>query len=153
MKKLVVLLMCMWAVSTFAQDSTKCNVSKYVSYGLSLSNNSDFKSGTFTSLEFGLMSNDITMGLAIGRGNLVGIFDKNDNIRNYYYELKLSPYFPIGKLYGNVIMGVGGYMDTKHNFIEYGFGLSYTHNKMGYGVCYSNWDGFDYITPYISYNF
>jgi len=152
MRKLVLLVMCMWAVSTFAQDSTKCNVGKYVSWGVSLSNNSDFNTGSYSSLEFGVVCNDVAFGLALGRGSLDGIF-KNDDIRNYFYEVKVAPSFPIGKVYGSVILGVGSYIDTKHNFIEYGLGVSYTHNKIGYGVSYTNWDGVDYITPSISYNF
>ncbi len=152
MRKLVLLVMCMWAVSTFAQDSTKCNVGKYVSWGVSLSNNSDFNTGSYSSLEFGVVCNDVAFGLALGRGSLDGIF-KNDDIRNYFYEVKVAPSFPIGKVYGNIILGIGSYIDTKHNFIEYGLGVSYTHNKIGYGVSYTNWDGVDYITPSISYNF
>jgi hypothetical protein len=152
MRKLVLLVMCMWAVSTFAQDSTKCNVGKYVSWGVSLSNNSDFNTGSYSSLEFGVVCNDVAFGLALGRGSLDGIF-KNDDIRNYFYEVKVAPSFPIGKVYGNIILGVGSYIDTKHNFIEYGLGVSYTHNKIGYGVSYTNWDGVDYVTPSISYNF
>lgn len=152
MRNLLVVLMCMWAVSTFAQDSTKCNVGKYVSWGVSLSNNSDFNTGSYSSLEFGVVCHDVAFGLALGRGSLDGIF-KNDNIRNYFYEVKVVPSFPIGKVYGNIIMGVGSYIDTKHNFIEYGLGVSYTHNKIGYGVSYTNWDGVDYVTPSISYNF
>lgn len=153
MKKVVLVLMCMWAVSTFAQDSTKCNVNKYISWGVSLSNNSDFNTGSYSSLEFGVVSNDVAFGLALGRGSLEGIFGGKDDITNYFYELKVAPSFPIGKVYGNIIMGVGGYMNTKRNFIEYGLGVSYTHNKIGYGVSYTNWDGVDYITPSISYNF
>ena len=30
MRKVLVLAMCMWALGTFAQDSTKCSVNKYV---------------------------------------------------------------------------------------------------------------------------
>ena len=152
MRKLVLLVMCMWAVSTFAQDSTKCNVGKYVSWGVSLSNNSDFNTGSYSSLEFGVVCNDVAFGLALGRGSLDGIF-KNDDIRNYFYEVKVAPSFPIGKVYGNIILGVGSYIDTKHNFIEYGLGVSYTHKKIGYGVSFSNWDGVDYVTPSITYNF
>jgi hypothetical protein len=118
-----------------------------------MSNNSDFNTGSYSSLEFGVIYNDVAAGLVFGRGSLQGVFDKTDNIRNYFYELKVSPSFPIGKVYGNIILGVGGYIDTKHNFIEYGLGVSYTHKKIGYGVSFTNWDGVDYVTPSITFNF
>ena len=128
-------------------------LNKYVSWGVSMSNNSDFNTGSYSSLEFGVVYNDVAAGLVFGRGSLQGVFDKTDNIRNYFYELKVSPSFPIGKVYGNIILGVGGYIDTKHNFIEYGLGVSYTHKKIGYGVSFTNWDGVDYVTPSITFNF
>lgn len=128
-------------------------LNKYVSWGVSMSNNSDFNTGSYSSLEFGVIYNDVAAGLVFGRGSLQGVFDKTDNIRNYFYELKVSPSFPIGKVYGNIILGVGGYIDTKHNFIEYGLGVSYTHKKIGYGVSFTNWDGVDYVTPSITFNF
>ncbi len=131
---------------------TEDSLNKYVSWGVSMSNNSDFNSGSYSSLEFGVLYNDVAFGLVLGRGSLNGIF-KNDDIRNYFYEVKVAPSFPIGKVYGNIILGVGSYIDTKHNFIEYGLGVSYTHKKIGYGVSFSNWDGVDYVTPSITYNF
>jgi len=73
MRKVLVLVMCMWAVSTFAQDSTKCNVGKYVSWGLSLSNNTDFNTGSYSSLEFGLVKHDVAVAFVLGRGNWDGV--------------------------------------------------------------------------------
>ena len=84
MKKLLLLIACMWFINALAQDSTKCN---------------------------------------------------------------------IGKVYGNIILGYGGYFDVNHNFIEYGVGVSYTHKRLGYGVSFSNWDGVDYVSPSVSFNF
>jgi hypothetical protein len=153
MKKVVLLVMSMWVITAFAQDSTKCKFNKYISLGLSLSNNTDFKSGSYSSLEFGLMSDDISFGAVFGRGNLNDAFNKNDIIGNYFYELKVSPSYKLGKLSGNIVLGYGGYFSTSHNFIEYGNGISYTHKKLTYGILVSNWDGVDYITPSITFNF
>ena len=153
MKKLVLLVMCMWALGTFAQDSTKCSIGKYVSWGVSLSNNTDFNTGSYSSLEFGLVKHDVAVAIVLGRGNLEGVFRNDDVFSNYFYEFKVSPSFPIGKAYGNIILGYGGYFNASHNFIEYGVGVSYTHNKLGYGVSFSNWDGSDYISPSITFNF
>jgi hypothetical protein len=151
MKKILVVLMVMASTISWGQ-CTEDSLNKYVSWGVSMSNNSDFNSGSYSSLEFGVLYNDVAFGLVLGRGSLNGIF-KNDDIRNYFYEVKVAPSFPIGKVYGNIILGVGSYIDTKHNFIEYGLGVSYTHKKIGYGVSFSNWDGVDYVTPSITYNF
>jgi hypothetical protein len=151
MKKILVVLMVMASTMSWGQ-CTEDSLNKYVSWGVSMSNNSDFNSGSYSSLEFGVLYNDVAFGLVFGRGSLNGIF-KNDDIRNYFYEVKVAPSFPIGKVYGNIILGVGGYIDTKRNFIEYGLGVSYTHKKIGYGVSFSNWDGVDYVTPSITYNF
>jgi len=151
MKKVLVVLMVMASTMSWGQ-CTEDSLNKYVSWGVSMSNNSDFNSGSYSSLEFGVLYNDVAFGLVLGRGSLNGIF-KNDDIRNYFYEVKVAPSFPIGKVYGNIILGVGGYIDTKRNFIEYGLGVSYTHKKIGYGVSFSNWDGVDYVTPSITYNF
>jgi hypothetical protein len=152
MKKLLLVLMVLVSVESWGQCSEN-TLNKYVSWGVSMSNNSDFNTGSYSSLEFGVIYNDVAAGLVFGRGSLQGVFDKTDNIRNYFYELKVSPSFPIGKVYGNIILGVGGYIDTKHNFIEYGLGVSYTHKKIGYGVSFTNWDGVDYVTPSITFNF
>lgn len=73
MRKLLVLAMCMWSLGTFAQDSTKCSVNKYVSWGLSLSNNTDFNTGSYSSLEFGLVKHDVAVAVVLGRGNLDGV--------------------------------------------------------------------------------
>jgi hypothetical protein len=152
MKKLLLVLMVLVSIESWGQCSEN-TLNKYVSWGVSMSNNSDFNTGSYSSLEFGVIYNDVAAGLVFGRGSLQGVFDKTDNIRNYFYELKVSPSFPIGKVYGNIILGVGGYIDTKHNFIEYGLGVSYTHKKIGYGVSFTNWDGVDYVTPSITFNF
>jgi hypothetical protein len=152
MKKLLLVLMVLVSIESWGQCSEN-TLNKYVSWGVSMSNNSDFNTGSYSSLEFGVVYNDVAAGLVFGRGSLQGVFDKTDNIRNYFYELKVSPSFPIGKVYGNIILGVGGYIDTKHNFIEYGLGVSYTHKKIGYGVSFTNWDGVDYVTPSITFNF
>jgi hypothetical protein len=151
MKKLLVVLFLVASTASWTQ-CTENALNKYVSWGISMSNNSKFNTGSYSSLEFGVIYNDVGVGLVIGRGNLESIF-KNDDIRNYFYELKVSPSFPMGKVYGNIILGVGSYIDTRHNFIEYGFGTSYTYKKLSYGVSASNWDGCWYVAPSISYNF
>jgi len=146
-------------VSIFGQNDTsnlcpgESKIFPYVSYGLSVTNSQDFKSSSYTSLEGGVMYENLSFGLMIGRGSLAGLGSKQDRITDYFYELKTSASFPLGMLSGSILLGYGGYIDTKHMFIEYGVGLSYTPNKIGYGLSLSNWDGINYITPFICYNF
>lgn len=155
MKKLVLLLTCMWAIGTFAQDSINVNtkVTHYASIGLSLSNGDDFNTGSYSSVEYGINYHNLSLGAVFGRGNLDGIFRKGDALRNYYFEVKSVGNFPVGILNGSVLFGWGGYFNTSHLFIEYGMGISYSHKKMTYGMTYSNWDGTDYMTPSITFNF
>lgn len=158
MRKIVVLLTCMWAVSSFAQDSTKCCVNKtpitgYVSYGLSMTNSNDFATSSYTGIEGGIMKGNLGLGVVFGRGSLAGLGKTDDNIRSYFYEAKMTASFPIGNVNGTVLFGYGGYIDTKHQFIEYGIGISYSIGKFAYGATYSNWDGMNYVTPNITFNF
>jgi hypothetical protein len=152
MRKLLVVLMIMVSVMSWSQCGENA-INKYVSWGLSLSNNTNFNTGSYSSFEFGVIYNDVAAAIVLGRGSLDGVFRSNDVLSNYFYELKVAPSFPIGKIYGNIILGYGGYFNTQHNFIEYGVGVSYTHKKLGYGVAFSNWDGIDYISPSITFNF
>jgi len=78
-----------------------------------------------------------------------------DKLSNYYWEVKATPTFPLGVVNASIIFGAGTYFNNEvgNGFIEYGSGISYTVGKFTYGVCYTNWDGIDYITPNISYTF
>ncbi len=140
------------ADSTIVSDTVVNDFVPYIGGGISLSSGSDFYVNSYASIEFGMNKSNFGMAMVIGRGNLSGI-NSTDNIRNYYYEGKVMGYMPMGKVISSVMFGYGGYFDTPHMFIEYGMGISYTRGKISYGVLYSNWDGIDYITPNISYNF
>lgn len=161
MKK-VVLGMLLCATIGFAQTK-KSNAMKqsdsihtetpyvpYISVGLSFTNGDDFKKDSYPSVEIGITKGNISFGLALGRGNL---YFEQDNISNYFYEPKVTGSLPIGKLYGTLVFGIGGYIDTPHTFIEYGSGLGYTDGNISYSITYSNWDKVDYITPCITYTF
>ncbi len=155
MKKLITLVsVFLIATVSFSQvDSTKCSVSGYTSIGLSVSNSDDFLLSSYPSIEGGIMRDNLSFGIVLGRGNFVGLGRSDDSINNYYYEGKVTASFPIGIVSGNLILGYGGYFKTNHMLIEYGAGISYTSGKIGYGVLYSNWDGINYITPSLTYNF
>lgn len=77
-----------------------------------------------------------------------------DNLSKYYWEVKATPSFPLGVVNASIIFGAGSYFsnDKGNTFIEYGSGISYTKGKFTYGVCYTNWDGVDYITPNVSFS-
>lgn len=153
MKK-VLFLITLISSSLLAQsDSTKSNVSGYLSASVSVTNSSDFKASSYPAIEGGIMSKNLGLGLVIGRGNFKGIGKSSDAVSNFFYEAKVTGSFPIGAVSGNLILGYGGYFDTPHNFIEYGLGMSISQGNFGYGVTYSNWDGVNYITPSITLNF
>lgn len=155
MKKLLIFILAVSNLSMFAQkkDSTKTPIYHYVSVGLSMTNNNDFKASSYPSIEIGMVKDNIALGAVIGRGALKGLGSSDDSFDNYFYEGKISGYYPMGSLSGVFILGYGGYFNTAHNFIEYGVGMSYSVNKLSYGVTYSNWDGSNYITPAITINF
>lgn len=153
MKKILTIIYLLTATSLFAQDSTKTPINGYISYGLSLSNGNDFLTNTYTGLEGGIMYKNFGAGLVFGRGSLKGLGGKQDNLSNYFYEVKTFASYPIGAISGSVLFGYGGYLNSNHNFIEYGVGISYAVGKFQYGATYSNWDGVNYVTPNITYNF
>jgi hypothetical protein len=135
------------------QEKEKTSFTGYVSYALSMTNSSEFKTTSYTGVEGGFMYDNIGAGLIFGRGSLKGLGSNSDNIGQYFYEVKTSASMPIGKLTGNVIFGYGGYFNSSHNFIEYGAGVTYNYKQIGYGVTCSNWDGVTYVTPSVTYNF
>jgi len=155
MKKLFTIIALLIATVTFAQseDSTQTKITGYASVSVSVTNGDNFLNTSYGSVEGGIMCKNFGLGLVLGRGTLAGMGKSTDNIKNYFYEIKTSASYPIGILSGNIILGYGGYINTIHNFIEYGVGMSYSVRKMGYGVTYSNWDGVNYITPCITLNF
>jgi len=153
MNKLLSLAFFLIAITSFSQsDSSKSKVTGYASIGISVTNSNDFKASSYTAIEGGIVKDNFAFGLILGRGNLSGMGGNEDHIQNYYSEVKATASYPIGILTGNFILGWGSYFN-RHTFIEFGGGISYCKGKMGYGVTYSNWDGVNYITPCISFNF
>lgn len=155
MKKLTLALVTLFlsASTLFAQEETKVKPDVYVSAGLSISNSYDttFSYSSYPSVEVGLMKNNFSFGLVLGRANLSG-FDA-DAASNYWYEGKAAVYVPIGKFNGYALLGIGNYFSTKRVFVEYGAGFSYSFNKFGVFAQASNWDGYWYVTPGVSYTF
>ena len=151
-----------------------------ISSGNSYENNlntTTFDEASYPSLEFGFSRENLSLSVVLGRGNLRGLGDSNyftgnyetlengeldlskpiydtDNLSKYYWELKATPSFPLGVVTASLIFGGGSYFsnDKGNTFIEYGSGISYTKGKFTYGVCYTNWDGVDYITPNVSFS-
>lgn len=154
MKKIAILILMIITSVSFAQgDSSKVTLTKYVSVGLSVTNSNDFNETSYPSLEAGVMAKHLSLSGVIGRGYLTNLFKKNDNIENYFYEIKTTAFHSIDKITGSVIFGYGSYFNTNHTFIEYGIGVSYTQGIFSYGVSSTNWDVINYITPSITLNF
>ena len=139
--------------TSYVLEKPTSPITPYVSGSLSMSNTSDFRNGSYFSLETGVCKDNVALGVVLGRGYLSGAFKNGDKSSNYFYETKASGSFPLGKLNGVLFFGVGGYFNTSHTFIEYGTGFYYQINHLSYGVSYSNWDGVNYVTPNITYNF
>jgi hypothetical protein len=141
-------------VATFIHAQTETPTTNfYISAGLSISNSHDttFSYSSYPALEFGFMRENFSLGLVAGRSNLSGF--RQDEISNYWYELKAAVYVPIGKFDGYALLGIGNYIATKQVFIEYGLGVAYAWDHWGVFAQASNWDGTWYATPGVSYTF
>lgn len=151
MKNLILTLVLLVATSATSFGQNKINY--YASAGLSISNTGDttFSYASYPSIEFGGMYDNIGVGLVVGRSNLSGF--KSDVISNYWYEVKTSACKTVGSVSVYGLFGVGNYISTKRVFIEYGAGISYTAGSFGFFTQASNWDGYWYVTPGITYNF
>jgi hypothetical protein len=155
MKKLFLVLFAFIALTVNAQEQkTTPTTTKYVSFGLSVSNfNETFSDNSYPSIEVGVTRNDVSYGLVFGRASLRGLGESNDTLSNYFYEVKVTPSVSLGYLNANLILGVGGYINQNRSFVEYGGGLSKTFGNTTYGLSYTNWDGVDYLTPSVSFSF
>lgn len=151
MKKIAAALLVITSLSAMAQDSSK--VKYYASAGLSVTNSSNFKEASYASIEGGIVKNNMQLGLSLGRGSLAGIMTSGDVASNYYYEVRLSPGFPMGLMSGNLIFGYGGFFDSHTMFVEYGVGVSYSIKKVAISASFSNWNNVNYIAPGIAYSF
>ena len=94
----------------------------------------------------------LSCGVVFGRSSLVDI-NKNESLKNYFYEIKTNVNLPTNKLSSYLILGYGGYFKSNKMFIEYGVGISYNINKTALSLSLSNWDGVNYLTPSITLNF
>lgn len=160
MKSLFLILIAVLAANISTAQTQCCSNDStsgfdvYVSAGLSISNNGDttFAYTSYPSIELGVMKNNFSLGLIVGRLNFVrtgGV----DYFSNYWTEVKAAIYVPVGKFNAYGFLGVGSYFEDRGIFIEYGAGFSYSFNKLGVFAQVSNWDGYFYVTPGISYTF
>lgn len=154
----------LFATAQCHTDSTAacCNkptFSPYVSFGVSMTNSNETADSTrfsvrnYMGLEGGVCYGNLGLGLVLGRSFLQGTFASDDHINNYFTEVKSTVTQPVGNVNVTALFGYGCYLGTKRNFIEYGVGMSYSVNKFAYGMSYSNWDGVNFVTPNITYNF
>ncbi len=161
MRKLFYVLFAFIALTVTGQaQETKSN---YVSASLSLANafssdgQAQFSQSTYASVEYGIVRKGVAYGLAVGRGQLNGDVVSNttgENFRNYFWEVRVQPTFPLGSVTGSVILGAGSYFATSDaGFIEYGLGVSKSYGDLSYGLSYSNWNGVNYVTPSVSLAF
>ena len=160
MKKTITLIAAMLIMATtFGQtDSTKkSKLIYYASIGISISNvnpndaNTDkFNKASYPSLEIGVTKKNISVGAVFGYENIWATSSTRG-----FYELKTScSHNIIGDCNGYILFGVGSYFEHSfHNFIEYGFGFSYSPKKLGYSIQYSNWANSNYVSIGLGYSF
>lgn len=160
MKKLILVLVALvgLTVSAQAQEKSAKTSTHYLSIGYSIGNHQDgkhFDETSYPSIEYGVTRDNLSLGLAIGRGQTCGLAQAGDKLDQYYFEGRATQSFPFTKcISGNVALGVGSYFATNDAvFVEYGFGLTRTCGSITYGLSYSNWDKVDYVTPSVSFSF
>jgi hypothetical protein len=141
MKKL---LLIMGLITTISYSQIISKFKPYVSLGVAISSDPDYVNGSSPSIEVGVIKENVSFGLCIGRNTFD--YKGDDKLSNYCYEVK-------GILNGSVILGAGQYFKSSGTFIEYGFGLSYDIKNISYGIAYSNFDRVDFISPSITYIF
>jgi hypothetical protein len=167
MKKFILIAITLFAFTGFtnaqsttdgapAENTESSGVDFYVATGLSVGNSagSTFTMTSYPSVEFGMMKGNFALGLVGGRMDLD--FGGSNSADNYWMSLKTAYYFPIGdsNIDGYGLLAIGNYLSTEQIFIEYGVGASYCFDSgLGLFGQASNWDGFWYITPGISYSF
>lgn len=148
--------------ATAQSDSTslsgeKLSFSPYISAGLSMTNvnpsETNFSSSSYMGIEGGVCYGNLGGALVFGRGSLSGAFSDVDQISNYFAEIKSTATHSLGNVNLTALFGYGFYLTTDRTFIEYGLGMSYNIGTFAYGMTYSNWDGINYITPNITFNF
>ena len=160
MRKILMIMVLMFTAFSYAQtsnDSISVDKGFYAAAGLSIgnSNGSNFQSTSYPSVEVGFYRDNLSFGLVAGRSDLAAFGQefKGDNISKYWYEGKTAVSVPMSdSVSGYALFGVGNYVNTSRIFIEYGFGVSTKVNRLTYFVQYSNWDGYNYVTPGISFN-
>ena len=151
MKKVLLAFAIMFSVTSFAQDTTKADITPYVATGISIPNTTDFSAASYWSAEAGVMVDNFTVAGVFGVNNLDSF---SGGIDNYWYEGKVAYSFPLGFVDGYGVFGVGSYIGTKGSvFIEYGGGIMKSFGNVGAFVQVSSWDGITYMTPGLSYSF
>lgn len=159
MKNFIGLIAILFIITiSFGQyDSPNCphryDITPYVGVGLSIANSDDFAMSSYTSIEAGVMFENMTVAGVFGRSNLDHMFN-NDSFTNYWYEGKIAYSFPLGFVDGYGVFGLGNYIGSKTIFIEYGGGISKVFNDhFGASIQISNWDGSTYFSPSIFVTF
>lgn len=162
MKKLLTLTAFIITINASAQklhNKTKVHASptitnkwgKYISLDVSISNGDTISLATYPSIEFGLSKENISLGLALGRNNFR--FSDRDEIGRYYWEVKATASEQFGGVKGFILFGLGNYFTTGHVFIEYGSGILKSIKNTDFFIQVSNFDGVDYISLGVTFNF
>jgi hypothetical protein len=126
-------------------------LSLYIAGFGSVSSGDTLKLVSYPSAEIGICYKNLSVGLNGGRNNFD--FTKKDNAQNYYLEIKTTVSSQIGCVKGYLIFGYGMYMNSQHNLIEFGSGITYSISNIDLSIQVSNFDRTDYISLGIARNF
>lgn len=165
MKKLVLSLAALLGTVVMSAQEVKTApvaqsiTTHFVSVSTSIPTVSNAKA--YPSIEFGHTTNDVSYSLVFGRGDFDKMFSGGDNIKDYYLEYKIVPSTTIGRMTFGAVIGAGTYLghSAKSNnmrqpfFGEIGGVASYSIKKFSVGVSFTNWDGLNFLTPSITYNY
>ena len=136
-----------------AEQTEETQLSLYAASGLSISNtgNATFGETSYPSVEFGFSKGALSLGLVVGRSN--NDYTSEEILSNYWWEMKTALSIPVDSFTAYGLLGIGHYLSTDRLFIEYGVGVSHSWDQLALFAQVSNWDGFWYITPGLSYTF
>lgn len=161
MKKVILALAVMAGISMSAQDkgTTPPKKNQFISINTSIP--MAHAANPYPSIEFGHVTDDVAYSIVFGRGDFDKMFSNKDMIKHYFLEYKIVPTTSIGKLTLGAVIGAGAYLggsDKSNNkrqpfFGEIGGVATYNVKQFGIGVSFTNWDGVNYLTPSITYNY
>lgn len=151
MRKIFIIIALVMSLIGSAQETSKNPYTYYLGTGISITNSDDFSASSYISTELGVTRDNISVGAIWGRNNLTDL-GQNETFNNYWYEGKVAVLFPLGKVDGYGLAGIGSYIESGAVFTEYGLGVSKSFKGFGVFLQASNWDSVNYVSTGVTFN-